>query len=397
MRTALGKWRQVACMSRTFRIVFSSAALLCLSSLTAQEQSVRPGINDSFRDPNVKDFVGRFEVESREVFAHRKAIVAACEVKPGQTVADIGAGTGLFTRLFAEAVGKEGRVIAVDIAQKFLDHIRETSREEGFKNIDTLLCKADSTELPRESVDLAFVCDTYHHFEFPKKTLASVYQALKPGGKMILIDFRREEGKSSEWTLSHVRAGQEVFEREITGSGLRKVGEIRDLLKENYFVLFEKTRLEFPIVRNFGGVLARPKAVEQPRANAKVVLDVTADAKPDAVNKGLDRAARLLNLYGAAGLKGTDVKIALVLHGEATKSVLTDADYKRRFQVDANPNLPLIQELRQAGVEVFVCGQALNYKGFADEEVAEGIPIAASALTVVINKQADGFAYLPVP
>lgn len=379
-----------------FAVVLAVIAII-VPVLGAQEKSVRPGINDSFRDPNVKDFVGRFEIESREVFAHRQAILAACEIKPGQTVADIGAGTGLFTRLFAGAVGKTGRVIAVDISQKFLDHIASTSRESDLKNIDTVLCKPDSTELPPASIDVAFICDTYHHFEFPMKTLASLHRALKPGGKVILIDFRREEGKSSEWTLSHVRAGQEVFEREVTDSGLRKVRENRELLKDNYFVVFEKSNLEFPIIAKFGGVRPRPNGVEQPRVNAKAVFDVTADAKPADVNKGLDRAARLLNLYGVAGLKAGDVKIALVLHGEATKSVLSDAAYKRRFETETNPNLPLIRELQKAGVEVYVCGQALNYKSIADDEVAEGIPIAAAALTVVVNKQADGFSYLPVP
>jgi ubiquinone/menaquinone biosynthesis C-methylase UbiE/intracellular sulfur oxidation DsrE/DsrF family protein len=365
--------------------------------VTAQEQSVRPGINDSFRNPDVNDFVGKFEIESREVFALRKEIVAACEIKPGQTVADIGAGTGLFTRLFADAVGKEGRVIAVDIAQKFLDHIQRTSREADIRNIDTLLCKPDSTELPPNSVDVAFICDTYHHFEFPQKTMASLHRALKPGGRLILIDFRREAGKSSEWVLSHVRAGQSVFEREINAAGLRKVMQTDDLLKENYFVVFEKTRLEFPIIHNFGGVLARPQAVEQPRAGAKVVFDVTSDAKPGDVNKGLDRVARLLNLYGVAGKSASDIKITIVLHGEATKSALKDAEYKSRFETTANPNLPLIRDLQKAGVEIFVCGQALNYKNYADSEVADDIPIAAAALTVVVNKQTDGFAYLPVP
>ena len=106
--------------------------------------------------------------------------------------------------MFSAAVGKEGRVIAVDIARKFLDHIQATSREAGLKNVDTLLCTADSTELPPESVDVAFICDTYHHFEFPLKTMASLQRALKPGGRVILIDFRRVDGKSTEWVMSHV-------------------------------------------------------------------------------------------------------------------------------------------------------------------------------------------------
>ena len=115
------------------------------------------------------------------------------------------------------------------------------------------------------------------------------------------------------------------------------------------------------------------------------------------VNKGFDRAARLLNLYGAAGLAAADVRIVIVLHGEATRSALNHAAYKSRYGVEQNPNLSLIQQLQQAGVEVLVCGQALNYKGINDTEVADGIPIAASALSAVINRQAEGYSYVPVP
>jgi predicted methyltransferase len=206
----------------------------------AQEKSVKPGINDSFKNPNPKEFVERFEVESREVFAKRKEIVAACDVKPGQTVADIGAGTGLFTRLFSEKVGPEGKVVAVDIAPRFLDHIAKTSAELGQKNVTTQLCTADSTELMPATVDVAYICDVYHHFEFPTKSMTSLYQAMKPGGKVYLIDFKRIEGESSDFAIKHVRAGQEVFEAEIAAVGFEKVHEEKTLLKDNYFVVFEK-------------------------------------------------------------------------------------------------------------------------------------------------------------
>lgn len=159
----------------------------------------------------------------------------------------------------------------------------------------------------------------------------------------------------------------------------------------------EARQLEFPIIPKQGGVLPRPNAAEQPRVGVKVVVDATADSTPAEVNKGLDRVARLLNLYGVAKLKADDIKITVVLHGEATKSILNDASYLKRFQIEQNPNVPLIRELQKAGVEVLVCGQALNYKGFPDSEVVDGVPIAAAALTVIINKQADGYSYLPVP
>jgi ubiquinone/menaquinone biosynthesis C-methylase UbiE len=207
--------------------------------LPAQEKSVRPGINEPFRDPNVEDFIGKFEIESREVFTRRADIVAACGLRPGQTVADVGAGTGLFTRLFSPQVGETGRVIAVDIAQKFLDHIESTTRQAGLRNIETRLCQADSIGLPPNSVDLVFICDTYHHFEFPTKTMQSVFRALKPGGRVVLIDFRRVEGQSTDWVLTHVRAGQEVFEAEVAAVGFKKLKEpLR--LKENYLMMFQK-------------------------------------------------------------------------------------------------------------------------------------------------------------
>lgn len=374
--------------------------LQATTSLYGQDKSVAPGINKSFQEPDVAEFQGKFEVESREVFALRQQIVAACQLKPGQIVADIGAGTGLFTRLFAKAVGKDGRVIAVDISQKFLDHIKLTSREAELHNIQPLLCTADSTELPAESVDVAFICDTYHHFEFPLKTMATLHKALKPGGRIILIDFRRVEGESTPWVMSHVRAGQETFEDEIKKCGFRKIGEQKQLLKENYFTEFQKLE-EVPDLKTFlipktGGVAVLTGAPEGPRAGARVVFDVTASAKSNEINPGLERAARVLNLYGAAGLKATDVKITIVLHGDAAAAALTEDAYAKLNAGEKNPNVALIGELRDRGAEVLICGQTLARKKIPHRDIAEGVSIATSAMTTLINRQLDGYAVIRV-
>ncbi|MFO0946736.1 MAG: methyltransferase domain-containing protein [Planctomycetota bacterium] len=209
----------------------------------AQEKSVKPGINDPFKDPDLKKFQETFEGESREIFAKRAEIASACHLKPGMKVADIGAGTGLFTRLFATSVGADGRVYAVDISQKFLDHIAAKCKEEKLSNVTYVLCTATSTELPPASIDVAFVCDTYHHFEFPYRTLASIHQALKPNGQLIVIDFHRIEGKSRDWVLQHVRAGEEVFKREILEAGFEPAGK-ETMLSENYFLRFRKRPME---------------------------------------------------------------------------------------------------------------------------------------------------------
>jgi ubiquinone/menaquinone biosynthesis C-methylase UbiE len=219
-----------------------TALALCLLLATlagAQDKSVRPGINDAFKDPDLDKFLKTFEGESREIFARRAKIVAACKLRPGMVVADVGAGTGLFTRLFARAVGPKGKVYAVDIAPKFLEHIRKTCAEAGLKNVQTVRCTQTSAELPANSIDLCFICDTYHHFEFPYRTMASIHRALRPGGQVVLIDFHRIEGKSSKWVLGHVRAGQEVFVKEIVKSGFRVLGEEK-ILDENYFVRFAR-------------------------------------------------------------------------------------------------------------------------------------------------------------
>jgi ubiquinone/menaquinone biosynthesis C-methylase UbiE len=224
-------------MPRSFLL---AVAFLVPSLLFAQEKSVNPGINKSFVNPDVEQFIGRFENEGRDAFDHRMEIVKAIGLKPKMTVADIGAGTGLFTRLFGKEVGPEGSIYAVDIAEKFVKHVELTSQKAGLKNVTGVICKADAVNLPPASIDLAFICDTYHHFEFPLKTMRSIHKALKPEGQVILIDFHRTEGVSREWTLGHVRAGQEVFTKEIVEAGFRQVEEVKGMLDESYFVRFEK-------------------------------------------------------------------------------------------------------------------------------------------------------------
>jgi ubiquinone/menaquinone biosynthesis C-methylase UbiE len=207
--------------------------------LSGQEKSVRPGINKPFEDPDVPNFINTFEKNGREIYDFRKEIVEACKLKPGTAIADIGAGTGLLTRMFAPAVGDKGKVYAVDIAQKFLDHIKKTCDDNGIKNVSYVKCTATSVELPENSIDVAFICDTYHHFEFPAKTMASIHKALKPGGHVVLIDFHRIKGQSTDWVMGHVRAGQEVFAKEVEESGFKQVEE-KKFMKQSYFLRFKK-------------------------------------------------------------------------------------------------------------------------------------------------------------
>ncbi|MBT5927540.1 MAG: methyltransferase domain-containing protein [Verrucomicrobia bacterium] len=207
----------------------------------SEEKSVKPGVNDNFlaADLDVSQWVERFEREGREVYDQRMAVLKAIDLKPGQKIADIGAGTGLYTGLFSDAVGNEGTVYAVDIVPIFLSNILDRAKETQRTNIKTVLGSAKSTKLPANSVDKVFICDTYHHFEFPKNTLASISKALRPGGEIILIDFTREESESSDWIMNHVRAGEKVFCSEVEAAGFEKVA-FYDVLKDNYMVRFRK-------------------------------------------------------------------------------------------------------------------------------------------------------------
>jgi ubiquinone/menaquinone biosynthesis C-methylase UbiE len=207
------------------------------------EKSVRPGINDAYKDTDVARWIERFEREDREVFIQRRAISDALDLRPGMIVADIGAGTGFFSEIFAERIGPSGIVQAVDIKPEFLTHIKKRAKLLGFQNIRTVLSREDSIELPADSVDLAFLCDTYHHFEYPKSSLASIWRALRPGGRLVVIDFKKIPGESREWVLDHVRAGEEAVAKEIGSAGfvLRSDWPEKAILDENYMLLFVKT------------------------------------------------------------------------------------------------------------------------------------------------------------
>ena len=207
------------------------------------ETSVKPGINKKYLDPKLDpdDWIKRFEIESREIYTLRTRILAACKINAGDKIADVGSGTGLFTRLFSVEVGDEGWVYAIDISTRLLEHVNSEASKNDLHNITGVLCAEDSVNLPPESVDIAFACDVYHHFEYPKSTLASIRNALKKGGRFIVIDFERIEGKSRRWLLNHVRAGKDVFKQEIMDAGFTFVEEKKiDGFEENYFLVFKK-------------------------------------------------------------------------------------------------------------------------------------------------------------
>lgn len=205
----------------------------------AQEQSVKPGINENFVNPDVDRYVGMFESEGRAIYKFRNEVMDALELKPGMAVADIGAGTGFYSMMMADRVGPEGTVYSVDIAQNFLDHIAKRAEEFGHKNVKTVLCKEDSVELPESSIDAAFICDTYHHFEYPYKTMASLHKALRPGGRLMIVDFERIVGVTTPFSIEHVRCGKGTVTDEVKDAGFDFVREV-DLMEDQYVIIFTR-------------------------------------------------------------------------------------------------------------------------------------------------------------
>ena len=214
-------------------------AFACFVPFAVLAQGAAPEINEPYQNPSYARWQRSFEVEGREVYEKRLAIVDAVAPRPGQALADVGAGTGLFTRLFAARVGPQGRVYAVDIARSFVEGNLERARAERLDNVVGIVSTQTDTRLEPASVDLVFICDAYHHFEDPPAMLASIRRALRPGGTLVMIDFERIPGVTPGWLLRHVRAGKEEFRREIEAGGFRFAGEVK-LMRENYFLRFTR-------------------------------------------------------------------------------------------------------------------------------------------------------------
>lgn len=217
--------------------------LLLAGPVAGEEASVRPGINDHYQDPDYAHWVRVFESPGREIYTRRQEIVAALGLRPGQRVADIGSGTGLLSLPMAREVGPEGRVYMVDISENFVTNALARARAEGLNNLEGLVNEPRSSGLAAGSVELALVCDTYHHFEYPRSMLASLHRALNAGGELVIIDFRRQPGLSSPWVMGHVRAGREQVIAEVEAAGFRLL-ETPELLRLNYFLRFAKLEPE---------------------------------------------------------------------------------------------------------------------------------------------------------
>ncbi len=205
------------------------------------QQSVKPGINDRWMSAEIEPLIESLESESREIYVNRRLLAEVAGPRPGMDVADVGAGSGFMARELVRLVGPTGTVYAVDINPVMMQHVALRAAADDITNLRTVVCTDRSVNLAPGSVDMVFMCDTYHHFEYPASTLRTIHDAVRPGGQIVVVDFRREPGTSRAWIIGHVRAGQEVFIEEITAAGFELIQE-HDVpgLEENYVLRFRR-------------------------------------------------------------------------------------------------------------------------------------------------------------
>ena len=160
-------------------------------------------------------------------------------------------------------------------------------------------------------------------------------------------------------------------------------------------VILHAQEAQHPIIPIYGGIYSIEGAVNpDPEMEYSIVIDLKQlDRDKESVNRGLNNVARMMNLHGLGGVKAENLNVAVVIHGGATDLILTNEAYQERYEID-NPNLELIDILKEAGVELYVCGQSLLSRGYAQSEVNPQITIGLSMLTVFTTYMHNGYVPL---
>jgi ubiquinone/menaquinone biosynthesis C-methylase UbiE len=207
--------------------------LLLLAAFAAYTQHPRVALGQAphqHHPPSSEEYAKVLENPSRDKWQKPHEVVMALSLKPMETVADIGAGTGYFARRFANHAAK---VYAVDIDEKLL----AIARTNAPPNVETVHAAADDARLPPQSVDTIFFCDVLHHIENRPAYFANLGKALKPGGRIVVIDFYKKPlpvGPPPSMKLSEAEVTAELRKAGF------KLGKQLDILPYQYFLFFER-------------------------------------------------------------------------------------------------------------------------------------------------------------
>ena len=219
-----------------YLIIFFIQFLFFSNSVTAQDRYV---YRDGDMDGIGKWYMGReiayvmshygiswLERPEREKEERVTLLLKNMDLKPGMTVADIGAGSGYHAVRMAKMVG-DGKIFAVDVEPKMIDYLNKRIKDEGYKNIKTILGKEQSVELPAASIDIMIMVDVYHELSFPYEIARSMLEALKPGGKLFLIEYRAEDSSVPIKQVHKMTQKQAVKELKAAGfSFVKNMGNL---------------------------------------------------------------------------------------------------------------------------------------------------------------------------
>jgi ubiquinone/menaquinone biosynthesis C-methylase UbiE len=186
---------------------------------------------------SASEYIRSLEDPKREEWQKPQEVIEKLELKPGQAVADLGAGSGYFTVRLARAVGPAGKVYAVDIDPEMLTYVERRAKEEKLENIETVLADPHDPKLAPASVDMIFICDTLHHISERGRYYPLLARALKPGGRLVNVDFQKRPlpfGPPLEMKIA-----KEAVIEEVKPAGFRLVKEF-DFLEYQYFLVFER-------------------------------------------------------------------------------------------------------------------------------------------------------------
>jgi ubiquinone/menaquinone biosynthesis C-methylase UbiE len=218
--------------------MFVVAILYCgvlSDAVSAQDQH-------QLRRPNdITKYLEHLDSQERDRSQKPAEVVEALALKPGLAVADLGSGSGYFTRRFIEAVTETGKVYAIDVEPEMLKYTEDSIvHMHRSYTAEFILARPDNPKLPYESIDLLFVCNTYHHLEERTKYFSDTRSSLKPGGRLAIIDFYHDERSGELGFPKHHLVPRETVIDELTDAGYRLVRE-HTFLPHQYFLEFIPT------------------------------------------------------------------------------------------------------------------------------------------------------------
>jgi ubiquinone/menaquinone biosynthesis C-methylase UbiE len=181
-------------------------------------------------------YIRQLEDPKRGEWQKPDEVMARLGLKPGDSVADIGAGSGYFTLLFAEAVGSQGKVYAVDIDSEMLAYIRQRAENEHLKNIQLVEALPHDPKLRPASVDLVFLCDTLHHISDRPAYFPLLARALRPGGRLVNVDFYKKPLPFGPPLEMKIDKKEMISEAQSAGFHLE---QDYDFLPYQYFLIFQ--------------------------------------------------------------------------------------------------------------------------------------------------------------